>query len=90
MTQSSENSDLTLHLAYAEASAILIEALLHLLIDRHVLTVEAVVETLETALETKRAMAKEGVHPQISAVAAGVLNTIANSVAAGHPRDRSR
>jgi len=90
MTRPNETSELTLHLAYAEASAMLIEALLHLLIDRNVLTVEAVIETVEATLETKRLLAKEGTHPEISAVAAGLLNGIANSVAAGHARGKDR
>jgi hypothetical protein len=89
MNQPSVNRELTLHLAYAEASAMLIEALLRLLIDRNVLTMEAVIETVETTLETKRLLAQEGTHPEISAVAAGLLTTIANSVAAGRPRRKT-
>lgn len=83
-----EASALTLHLAYAEASVMLIEVLLQLLIERKVLPVERVIESLEATIETKRLLAEEGTHPEISAVAAGILSTITNSVAAGSARER--
>jgi hypothetical protein len=75
-------STLTVHLAYAEASTMIIEALLQLLIERKVVPMDAVIETLETTIQAKRTLAEEGVHAEISAVAAGILSRIANSVAA--------
>jgi hypothetical protein len=76
-------STVTLHLAYAEASVMLIEALMRLLIERNVLPKDCVIEMLETTVETKRLLAQSGDHAEISRIAAGVLSTIANSVAAG-------
>lgn len=76
-------SAVTLHLAYAEASIMLIEGIVQLLIDRRVVRLEEVVETIETTIQTKRLLAEEGAHPEISRIAAGVLTTLANSVAAG-------
>jgi hypothetical protein len=83
-----EPSAVTLHLAYAEASVMLIESLMRLLIEREVLPVEQVVETIETTIETKRLLAAEGNHAELSAMAAGLLSTIANSIAAGGARGR--
>jgi len=84
MTQAKEPSEVTLHLAYAEASVVLIEALIELLIERKVLPAEKVIETLEMTIEGKRVRAQEGDHVEISRVAAGVLSTLANSIAAAH------
>jgi hypothetical protein len=77
------NFETTRHLAYAEASLMLIESMLQLLIERGVLSRAEVVEAVETVLEAKKINWREGNHPDISAVAAGVVSTLANSVAAG-------
>lgn len=82
-SNSDESLTLTLHLAYAEASVMLLEALMRLLVEREVLAIEDVIEAVETTIETKRVMAQEGTHPEISKVAAGILSTVANSLAAG-------
>jgi hypothetical protein len=73
----------TVHLAYAEASIVLLETLMQLLIDRKLVAMDDVIQSLETAIETKRVLAHEGDHAEISNVAAGVLSSIANSIAAG-------
>jgi hypothetical protein len=78
-------SEDTLHLAYAEASMMLIESLTRLLIERHLLSLEDVIETFETAIETKRQMTAEGKHPEVSRLAAGVMAMVANSLAATGP-----
>jgi hypothetical protein len=83
-----EPSEVTLHLAYAEASVLIIESLARMLIERNVLSVEDVIDTFETAIETKHTLAAEGVHPEISSLAAGILSTIANSLAASRPGRR--
>ena len=73
------------HLAYAEASIMLLECLLLVLIERRLVPMETLVEAVETAIDTKKTQVKDRMHPQIAAVAAGVLSKIANSVAAaGH------
>ena len=84
MTQPDEKtpeiSTLTLHLAYAEASIVLLEAALRLLIERNVLPIDSVIETVESTIETKRLLAGEGTHPEISTISAGILSTIGQSV----------
>jgi hypothetical protein len=81
-----EPSTETLHLAYAEAGVVLLETLMQLLIDRKVLDADDVIQSIETAIATKRVLAEEGNHAEISNVAAGVLSSIANSIAAGRAR----
>jgi hypothetical protein len=76
-------SEQTRHLAYAEASVMLIESLMLLLIEKGLCTNEQIVEAVETALDAKRQLAHEGEHRRIATVAAGVLSTLANSIAAG-------
>jgi hypothetical protein len=73
------------HLAYAEASIMLLECLMLVLLERKLIPMDALVEAVETAIETKKTQVKDGMHPKIATVAAGVLSKIANSVAAsGH------
>jgi hypothetical protein len=76
----------TLHLAYAEASIMLLECVMLTLIDRNVVSKEAMIEALETALDTKRAFVTDGHHREIALVAAGILGRIANSLAASGNR----
>jgi hypothetical protein len=70
------------HLAYAEAALMLLEGLLQLCVARRLLTAEEIVSTVESVIATKQQMIIDGEHPEISLVAAGVLSTLANSVAA--------
>ncbi|HTV80575.1 MAG TPA: hypothetical protein VMF03_20150 [Steroidobacteraceae bacterium] len=72
----------THHLAQAEASIMLIEVLMALLIERAVLPRESVIEAVETVIDVKRRMAAEGAHPEVAAVARGLLSTLANSLMA--------
>jgi len=74
----------TKHLAYAEASVVLLESLIQLLVARRLLTAEEIVSSVEIAIATKQQMISDGEHPDISSIAAGVLSNIANSVAAMH------
>lgn len=74
--------DLELHLAYAEASVMLVECLMLVLMEKKVLPLETLVESVEAAIEAKRGLIKDGAHPQIASIAAGVLSKIANSVSA--------
>jgi len=75
-------SEETRHLAYGEASLMLIECLMLTLIEHDVLTSHAIIGAVETAIATKRQMVDEREHPEIAAVAAGVLSTLANSLRA--------
>jgi hypothetical protein len=76
-------SQTTRHLAYGEAAVMLIECLMLILIEQRVLTTQQMIAAIESAIATKRQMVQDGEHPNISAVAAGVLSSMANSVAAG-------
>jgi len=60
----------------------LIECLMLTLIERRILTASEIVAAVETAIATKRQMVQESKHAEIAAVAAGVLSTLANSLAA--------
>ena len=73
----------TRHLAYGEAAVMLIECLMLILTEQGVLTTQQMIAAIESAIATKRQMVQDGEHSNISAVAAGVLSTIANSLAAG-------
>jgi hypothetical protein len=70
------------HLAQAEAALMLVECVMLTLIERGVVVAEDMLEATEISLQTKRRMIEEGSHPAISTVAAGMLKTIANSLAA--------
>jgi hypothetical protein len=76
-------SQTTRHLAYGEAAVMLVECLMLILVEQRVLTTQQMIAAIESAIATKRQMVQDGEHPNISAVAAGVLSTIANSLAAG-------
>ena len=60
----------------------LLEELLQLLVSRRLLTIEEIVNTVETVIDTKQQMIVDGEDPEISLVAAGALSTLANSLAA--------
>jgi len=82
------SADVTLHLAYAEASVMLVECLMLVLMEKKVLPLEMLTQAVEAAIEAKQGLVKDGVHPQIAAIAGGVLSKIANSLAANeHRRD---
>lgn len=82
-------ADLELHLAYAEASVMLVECLMLVLIEKKVVPLESLVESVEAAIEAKRGLIRDGAHPHIAAIAAGVLSKIANSVSATEQGHRS-
>ena len=75
-----------LHLAYAEASVVLIESLMLVLLERGVLSKDELFEALETSIETKKGFVDDGVHAEIAKFAAGTLTRIANSLSAAGSR----
>jgi hypothetical protein len=81
-TSGSPLSETTKHLAYGEAAVMLIECLMLELIEQRVFSVQQMVAAVETAIATKRQMVREGAHPEIASAAAGILSTMANSLAA--------
>ena len=77
-----ESADVAVHLAYAEASVMLVECLMLVLMEKKVLPLESLTQAVEAAIEAKQGLVKDGAHPQIAIIAAGVLSRIANSLAA--------
>src|ERR1700738_3967011 len=76
-------SEIAKHLAYGEAALMLIECLMLSLLEQRVLTANELVEAVENAIATKHQMVADREHPEIASVAAGILSTLANSLAAG-------
>jgi hypothetical protein len=60
----------------------LLECLMLVLIENRILTTHELVNAIEDAIATKRRMVADHDHPEIASVAAGVLSTLANSLAA--------
>ena len=60
----------------------LVESLMIALVEHRVLGAQQVIEAVETVIDTKRQFVEEGSHPQLSAAAAGMATTLANSLAA--------
>jgi hypothetical protein len=75
------SADVVRHLAYAEASIILIDCLMSLLMQKGVLSSQELIESVETAIATKQQMVADDDHREIALVAAGVLSGLANSLA---------
>jgi hypothetical protein len=75
-------SEETKHLAYGEAALMLIECLMLVLIENRIMTTHELVNAIEDAIATKRQMVADHNHPEIASVAAGILSTLANSLAA--------
>jgi hypothetical protein len=80
-----DSNEVLLHLAYAEASVLLLECVMGMLVEKRVITISELVEEVETAIATKRTMVNDNRHPEIAQLAAGVLARIANSLAASNP-----
>lgn len=78
----------TLQLAYADASIILIEGLMHLLLERKVADAATLIALVEAAVETKRGEIAAGQHPEIAIITVGVLSRIGNSLAASTANSR--
>jgi hypothetical protein len=75
-------SDETRYLACGDAALTLIECLMVALIEHRILTTQAMVDAVEAAIAAKRQMVADDEHPEIASAAAGVLSTLANSLAA--------
>jgi hypothetical protein len=79
------------HLASGEAALLLLECVLHQLLDRKLLSTNEILDAIETAISTKRQMILDGEHAEVASVAIGTLQGIANSlVAADSKRRRNR
>jgi hypothetical protein len=75
-------SEVALHLAYAEACVVLIECLMHVMVEKKLAEKDELVAAVESAINAKKAMADAKWHREIAPVAAGVLAQIANSLRA--------
>lgn len=74
--------ELALHLAYAEACIVLMESLMLVLVEKQLVTKSELLDAVESAMDTKKAMANAHWHQNIAPVAAGVLAQISNSLRA--------
>jgi hypothetical protein len=74
--------ELAMHLAYAEACIVLTECLMLVLVEKQLVSRNELLDAVENAMETKKAMADAHWHQNIAPVAAGVLAQIANSLRA--------
>lgn len=75
-----------LHDAAGHAAFVAVEALILTLIDKHILTADEAIEAIELCVATKRQLAEEGRHPQISITAARLLSVLTNSLHGARPR----
>ena len=75
-------SEVSLHLAYAEACVVLVECLMHVMVEKKLIAKEDLVAMVESAINAKKAMADANWHREIAPVASGVLAQIANSLRA--------
>jgi hypothetical protein len=75
-------SDFSMHLAYAEACVVLVECLMHVMVERKLVPKDELVAAVENAVNTKKAMADSHWHRDIAPVAIGVLTQLANSLRA--------
>jgi hypothetical protein len=75
-------SEETTQLVSGDAALTLIECLMVALIEHRVMTTHEIVVAVEAAIATKRQMVADDDHPETASAAAGVLSTLANSLAA--------
>lgn len=73
------------HAAAGQAALMLVESLMLALVERRVIPADALIEAVETVIETKRRLAEDGHEPQTAARAVAMLAAIANSLAAAGP-----
>jgi hypothetical protein len=75
-----------LHDAAGHAAFLAVEALILTLIDKQILSADEAIEPVELCVATKRQLAEEGTHPQISMTAARMLGVLTNSLQGARPR----
>ena len=73
-------SEVSLHLAYAEACVVLVECLMHVMVEKNLIPKDDLIAAIENAINAKKAMADANWHREIAPVAVGVLTQIANSM----------
>lgn len=76
-----------MHLAYAEASVVLLECLMYVLVEKKLVSKTELLAAVDNAMETKKAMADARWHETLAPVAGAVLAQLANSLRA-LPEDR--
>jgi hypothetical protein len=75
-----------LHDAAGHAALLAVEALILTLIDRQVLSADDAIQAIDLCVATKRQIAEEGTHPQVSITAARLLSVLTNSLQGARPR----
>jgi len=58
----------------------LLESVLHKLLDRKVWSADDLLQAVETAVSAKCQMSADGEHAEVASVAAGALRVVANSL----------
>jgi hypothetical protein len=81
-----DSPEVITHLASGQAGLMLFECLMLLLIEKKIFTVLELVNAVEIAIATKKQMVQEDEHREIAATAAGLLSSLANSLAAAEPK----
>jgi hypothetical protein len=75
-------SEVSIHLAYAEACILLLESLMLVLVEKKLVSKTELLNAVESAMDTKKAMEDAHWHETIAPIAAGVLAQLANSLRA--------
>jgi len=75
-------SEVSIHLAYAEACILVLECLMHVLIEKQLVSKTELLTAVESAIDTKKQMEDTHWHQTIAPLAAGVLAQLANSLRA--------
>jgi hypothetical protein len=86
MATSQPPDERVLHDAAGHAAFLAIEALILTLIDKQILGADEAIEAIELCVATKRQLAEDGKHPQISMTAARMLSVLTNSLQGARPR----
>ena len=80
------SEELVLHDAAGHAAFLAVEALILTLIDKRILSADEAIQAIELCVATKRQLAEDGTHPQISMTAARLLSVLTNSLQGARPR----
>jgi hypothetical protein len=86
MVVGSLSEEAVLHDAAGHAALLALEALILKLIDKRALSADEAIEAIDLCVATKRKLAEEGRHPQVSMTAARLLSVLTNSLQGARPR----
>ncbi|WP_157080791.1 hypothetical protein [Methylobacterium variabile] len=78
------------HAAAGQAALMLVESLMLVLVERRMIDADELIGAVETVIDTKRQLAEYGHEPEVARLAATLLTTLANSIAAAGPKAAAR